>query len=185
MSNLDALADTLDQITETRHPPVHQWNPERQGDIDIVIKHDCRWIHEGGEIKREKLVKLFSSVLWFENGDHYLKTPAEQLKITVETTPFLVTKMSVIKQGTAEQQIAFTTSYDDTIVLGAEHPLTLSTSLIADQEIPLIEVRYGMQARLSRSVFMELVELGEHESSPEGEVLNLRSDGVNHPLRFA
>ena len=184
MSNLNALAEQLDQITETGHPPVHLWKPERQGDIDIIIKHDCSWIHEGGEIKREKLVKLFSSVLWFENGKHYLKTPAEQLEITVEATPFLITQMSVSRQGTPEQQIAFTSSYGDTVILGADHPLTLNKTLIADQEIPLVEVRYGMQGRLSRSVFNELVELGEHESSPEGDVLNIMSHGVNNPLSF-
>ena len=184
MSNLNTLAEQLDQITETGHPPVHLWKPERQGDIDIIIKHDCSWIHEGGEIKREKLVKLFSSVLWFENGKHYLKTPAEQLSITVETTPFLMTHMSVSQQGRPEQQIAFTSSYGDTIILGSDHPLTLSKTLITDQEIPLVEVRYGMQGRLSRSVFTELVGLGEHTSSPDGEVLNIRSGGVDNLLHF-
>lgn len=184
MSNLTALADTLEQITETGHPPVHLWNPERKGDIDIIIKHDCSWIHEGGEIKREALVKLFSTVLWFENGEHYLKTPAEQLKITVETTPFLITNMSVSKQGTPDQQIAFTTSYGDTVILGDDHPLNLNKSLVPDQEIPIVEVRYGMQGRLSRSVFTELVELGEHQESTDGDVLNIRSGGVDNLLSF-
>ena len=184
MSDLTALAEELDKITETGHPPVHLWKPERQGDIDIVIKHDCSWIHEGGEIKREKLVNLFSSVLWFEDGGHYLKTPAEQLKITVETTPFLITQMSVSQQGTEEQEIAFTTSYGDTIILGADHPLTLSKTLIADQEIPLVEVRYGMQGRLSRSVFSELVELGEHTSSADGDMVTFLSNGIRNSLAF-
>lgn len=185
MSDLTVLAEELDKITETGHPPVHLWNPDRKDDIDIVIKHDCSWIHEGGEIKREKLVNLFSSVLWMENGEHYLKTPAEQLKITVETTPFLITQMTVSQQGTAEQEIAFTSSYGDTIILGADHPLTLNNTLIADQEIPLVEVRYGMQGRLSRSVFTELVALGVHETTPDGDVLNILSNGINHPLRFS
>ena len=184
MNSLNSLANQLDQITETGHPPVHLWNPERKGDIDIIIKHDCSWIHEGGEIKRKKLVKLFSTVLWFENGEHYLKTPAEQLKITVETTPFLITSMEVSHAGTPQQQIAFTTSYGDTVILGTDHPLTLNKTLIPDQEIPLVEVRYGMQGRLSRSVFNELVELGEHESSPIGDVLNIMSNGMNNPLSF-
>jgi hypothetical protein len=184
MKSLTALADTLDQITETGHPPVHLWKPERKGEIDIIIKHDCRWIHEGGEIKREALVKLFSTVLWLENGEHYLKTPAEQLKITVETTPFLITSMEVSHAGTPQQQIAFMTSYGDTVILGMEHPLTLNKTLILDQEIPLVKVRYGMQGRLSRSVFNELVELGEHESSPDGDVLNILSNGANNPLSF-
>lgn len=181
MNSLNDLADTLDGITETGHPPVHLWTPERKGDIDIIIQHDCSWIHEGGLIKRDALVKLFSSVLWFENGEHYLKTPAEQLKITVETTPFLITSMEVSAVGTAKQQIAFTTSYGDIVILGAEHPLTLNKALIANQEIPLIEVRYGMFGRLSRSVFNELVELGEL-SSAEEDTLNFLSNGFTTSL---
>lgn len=182
MNNLNDLADKLGNITETGHPPVHLWNSERKGDIDITIQHDCGWVHEGGLIKRDALIKLFSSVLWFENGEHYLKTPAEQLKITIETTPFLITSMEVTHKGAAEQQIAFTTSYGDVVIMSAEHPLTTDKALIADQEVPLIEVRYGMFGRLSRSVFNELVELGELTSSAEGESLIFLSNGFTSSL---
>lgn len=177
MTQLDSLADSLDSITETGHPPVHLWSPEHRGNIDIVIQHDGQWQHEGGLIKRDALVKLFSGVLWLEAGKHYLKTPAEQLQIHVETTPFLITTLDVHHPRTPEQTIALTTSYGDTIILGKDHPLTLSKTLINDQEIPLVEVRYGMQGRLSRSVFTELVELGEPESTEQGDFLTILSDG--------
>lgn len=184
MQNLDAIADTLDSFSETTHPPVHLWQPEHRGDIDIVIKHDGSWVHEGDVIRREALVKLFSSVLWFENGEYFLKTPAEQLKITVETVPFLMISMGVRDPGMPEQQIVFTSSYGDTVILNNDHPLSLDKTLITDQEIPLIEIRYGMQGRLSRSVFNELVELGEHTSSTEGDVLTFFSEGAVHSLHF-
>ncbi|MCW5761222.1 MAG: DUF1285 domain-containing protein, partial [Phenylobacterium sp.] len=37
-------------------PPVHLWNPAHSGEIDIVIRTDGRWVHEGAVISREALV---------------------------------------------------------------------------------------------------------------------------------
>lgn len=184
MKNLDNLANALEPMTDSGHPPVHLWKPERHGDIDIVIKHDGSWVHEGGVIERKKLVKLFSSVLWFENGQHYLKTPAEQLAITVETTPFLITRLNIQHAGTTEQQIVFNSSYEDAIILGEAHPLTLDKNLIEGQEVPVVEMRYGLMARLSRSVYNELVALGEHVSNNDGEWLNILSNGTTTSLKF-
>ena len=50
---LDKLfSDVLSQQDESRQslPPVHLWNPELSGDMDLIIDRDGRWIHEGGEI---------------------------------------------------------------------------------------------------------------------------------------
>jgi len=44
-------------------PPVHLWNPDHCGEIDIVIRKDGVWFHEGTPIGREALVRLFSTVL--------------------------------------------------------------------------------------------------------------------------
>ena len=44
-------------------PPVHLWNPAHCGEIDIVIRKDGLWFHEGSPIGREALVRLFSTVL--------------------------------------------------------------------------------------------------------------------------
>ena len=44
-------------------PPVHLWNPEHCGDIGMEIRADGSWWHEGTRIGREKLVKLFSTIL--------------------------------------------------------------------------------------------------------------------------
>ena len=56
--------DTLLKAASDRKlPPVDQWHPQRIGDIDIRIKADGRWFHEGTEIKRQRLVDLFATVL--------------------------------------------------------------------------------------------------------------------------
>ena len=59
--------------------------------FDIEIKADGRWFHEGGEIKRIGLVKLFASVLSCdEAGRYWLTTPVEKGEIRVEDAPFVI-----------------------------------------------------------------------------------------------
>ena len=182
MGTLDILVSELEPVTASGHPPVHLWNPERKGEIDIIIQYDGSWLHEGGLIKRQALVNLFSSVLWFEDGEHYLKTPAEQLKITVETTPFLMTQLSVENSGTPEQTIILTSSYDDVIILGEDNPLWIDQSVISGQEVPLVGIRYGMAGRLTSSMLHELVNLGEVVSDNNSEYLRLISRGFTFDL---
>ena len=176
MSALEALANDLEPLTASGHPPVHLWQPERQGEIDIVIQRDGSWLHEGGLIKREALVKLFSSVLWFEDGQHYLKTPAEQLKITVEATPFLMTQLTVQNASTEAQEIVLTSSYGDVVVLGENNKLWIDQTVIPEQEVPLIGVRYGMTGRLTSSILHELADLGEVVSENGSDYLRLLSN---------
>jgi hypothetical protein len=57
---------------------------ERLGHIaaqqfDFRIASDGRWFHEGDEIRRIELVKLFASSLVLDDkGDYWLATPAEK-----------------------------------------------------------------------------------------------------------
>ena len=68
-------------------PPVHLWNPARCGTIDIVIKANGQWFHEGSPIGREPLVRLFASVLRLDPDGYVLVTPIEKLSIVVEAGP--------------------------------------------------------------------------------------------------
>ena len=43
-------------------PPVHLWNPQNSGDIQMEIRRDGSWWHEGSKINRELFVKLFSRI---------------------------------------------------------------------------------------------------------------------------
>ena len=185
MITLNSLADDLQLLTASGHPPVHLWEPEHHGDIDIVIQRDGSWLHEGGLIERAALVKLFSSVLWFEGGQHFLKTPAEQMKITVETTPFLMTQLKVQNARTPEQELVLTSSYGDVVVLGESNPLWLEQSVVPGQEVPLVCVRYGMAGRLTSSILYELAELGEVVKGEKGECLRVMSSGFTFDLPIA
>lgn len=185
MSTLESFAEDLPPLTASGHPPVHLWQPKHQGEIDIVIQRDGSWRHEGGLIKREALVKLFASVLWFENGEHYLKTPAEQMKITVEATPFLMTQLTVQNPKTPQQALVLTSSYGDVVVLGGQNPLWLDKSIMPGQEVPLVGIRYGMSGRLTSSILHELADLGEMVSDDKGDYLRLISSDYTVDLPIA
>ena len=44
-------------------PPVESWNPDFSGDLDMEIKRDGSWIYMGTPISRQKMVRLFATVL--------------------------------------------------------------------------------------------------------------------------
>lgn len=138
------------------HPPVDRWNPDLCGDMDLEIRADGRWIHEGTEIKRQPLVNLFASILKREGDDYFLVTPVEKWRIRVEDAPFLITQAG--KEG---EQILFTTNTGDVVPLDAEHPLVLKPYGSPPQPIPYIEVRDGLEARTAREVYYELIDWAE------------------------
>ena len=135
-------------------PPVHLWNPERCGDIDIVIRRDGSWAHEGTPIGRPALVRLFSTVLRRDEDGYYLVTPAERLRITVEDAPFVA-----IGCEHDADLLRFATNVGDAIEAGPEHAIRVETG--ADgQPRPYLHVRAGLEALIARPVFYQLVELG-------------------------
>ena len=88
----DALYESLvAELNDQKLPPVDLWHPERSGRIDIRIRADGRWIHEGQEIKRLGLVKVLASVLRRDEDGFVLVTPAERLLIEVDDACLLYT----------------------------------------------------------------------------------------------
>lgn len=43
-----------------------------------------------GKINRPAMVKMFSRILWLEDGEHFLVTPVEKVRIQVEDAPHRV-----------------------------------------------------------------------------------------------
>lgn len=136
--------------------------PVDRGDFPIRIARDGTWHYHGSPITRLPLVKLFASVLRRgEDGSYWLETPAERGRIAVEDVPFLAVELTVAEEDHARQLI-FRTNLDEIVTAGAKHPLRVE--IAADGEpAPYIRVRCGLDARLTRPVFYELVELGDEE----------------------
>ncbi|USD23490.1 DUF1285 domain-containing protein [Microbulbifer sp. DLAB2-AF] len=143
------------------HPPVDRWDPDFCGDMDMVIKSDGRWIHEGTEIRRQPLVKLFASILKREGDEYFLVTPVEKLRIQVEDVPFVATQVARSASKGEEQRLLFTTSVGDVIELNQGSNWQLQEFGTPAQPVPYVEARNGLMARVSRDVFYQLVDWAE------------------------
>ncbi len=178
MSDLFSLASRMSDLSAGRGlPPVDKWNPEYCGEIDMVIRRDGLWFHEGSPIGRPQLVRLFSTVLKREGDDYFLVTPVEKMKIKVEDVPFLAVALSVEKAGRPDQNLNFRTNVGDLVTAGADNALSFRPGDAADDElVPYLHVRRGLEARLSRPVYYELAEL------VEGPAPVIRSAGLSFPF---
>jgi len=127
------------------------------------IARDGTWLYRGSPINRLPLVKLFASVLRRDaDGSYWLVTPAERGRVAVEDAPFVA--VAVDREGGGHgQNLIFRTNLDEIVTAGPEHKLRVDEA--ADgTPAPYIMVRPGLDARLLRPVFYELVEWGEEES---------------------
>jgi uncharacterized protein len=141
-------------------PPVHLWNPEKCGDIGMEIRADGSWWHEGGRITRERLVKLFSRILRKdEDGVTYLVTPYEKVTVQVEDAPFLAVRVDRTGEPGPDQSLIFLTNLDYQTTAGLDAPLRVETDPATGEPSPYVLVRGRLEAKLTRPVFYELVEL--------------------------
>src|SRR5271165_411827 len=148
MQNTGPSNSPMIESTTNRRQPVDC------GDLDMLIA-------------RLPLVKLFAAVLRREpDGSYWLVTPAERGRIAVEDVPFLAVELTVAGEG-HDQQLIFRTNLDEFVTAGPNYPLRVETAL-SGEPAPYIVVRDGLEARLARPVFYELVELAAEEEI-EGE----------------
>lgn len=155
-SGLNAVAEAAKQAPGKGLPPVHLWHPEHCGDIDIVIRADGVWMHEGSPIGRGELVRLFSTVLRKDPDGYHLVTPVEKLKIAVEDLPFRAVAMR--REGDV---LIFTTDVGDEVRASEVDPIVVETDPTTGEPAPRIHVRRGLWARIARSVFYEMVEMAQ------------------------
>lgn len=155
-TGLAAVAEAVKQAPGRGLPPVHLWHPEHCGDIDIVIRRDGVWMHEGSPIGRPELVRLFSTILRKDADGYVLVTPGEKLSIAVEDLPFRA--VAVERRGDA---LVFTTDVGDETLAGPEFPLIVETDPETGEPAPRVRVRADLWARIARPVFYELVEMAD------------------------
>jgi hypothetical protein len=157
-------------------PPVHLWNPDFCGDINMEIKRDGTWFYEGTPIGRLPMVKLFASILKLEEGKHFLVTPVEKVGIRVEDAPFVAVDF-MASDGVDGQVITFETNVGDFAEAGTENPIRVVRDETGEPS-PYIHIRRGLEALIDRKSFYRLVDLGE----VEGDMFGVRSAGVFFPI---
>ncbi len=165
---VDPLGDIGKQLEGAGNgatPALELWDPPLSGDIDIVIRADAEWLHEGEPFKRSAIVDLFSSILRREaDGQYYLVTPVEKWRIRVEAHALQV--IDITRMSTDGTLVA-TCNHGPDIVIGKDHPLCASEN----SDVPWLVCNHGLTAGLARSVWYRLVETAEKS----GENLMIRS----------
>ena len=160
-------------------PPVEQWDPPYCGDIDIQIKKNGDWFHNGSVLKRLALVKLFASVLIKEvqhnTNEYFLVTPVEKVKITVDDVPFVITQWQWLDEQQSQLQV--TTNLDDVFNLGKENPITTNT----EGDLYVL-VRRNLLAKVHRNVYYQWVAMAHEIITEQGTELVISSDDCQFSL---
>ena len=169
--NLEQLADSGAPKGDGKKPlpPVEQWNPPFSGDLDMRIQRDGRWFYLGSEIKRQALVKLFSTILLREGDEYFLVTPVEKYRIQVEDVPFVAVLVDT-RQTEEGSALEFTTNVDDQVVAGPDHPIRVEVDPTSGEPAPYILVRKNLEALIARNVFYQLVDQAEMNTDHGNEL---------------
>ncbi len=177
-----AIARQLEGGGERAPAPVEKWDPPFCGDLDMEIRRDGTWFYQGTPIGRAALAHLFSTVLRKdEDGETYLVTPAEKVRIRVEDAPFVAVAMTV--SGKGEQQVfSVRTNMGDVVKIGETHPLRFEISGENAELKPYVRVRGRLEALFSRALTYDLVALGEEADVGGMSMFVIRSGGVFFPV---
>jgi hypothetical protein len=162
-----SLAEIAAMVAERKLPPVDQWRPETTGDSEMRIAADGRWYHQGGEITRPAMVRAFATLLTRDaDGRHWLVTPHEKLAVAVDDAALVAVDVQQVTDW-----LTFRLNTDDLVIAGPDHPLRAA----GDPETPALylAVRHGIEARLNRSTYLQLAEIGL-----QGDSLSVTSGGT-------
>jgi hypothetical protein len=162
-------------------PPVERWNPPFCGDLDMRIAADGTWFYMKTPIGRPALVKLFASVLKREGDSYFLVTPVERCGITVDDAPFLAVELN-IEDGAEGRALHFRTNVDDWVSCGPQHALRFEPEAGTGGLKPYLHVRRDLWAKVTRTLFFDLVEIGEERDVEGRAMFGVMSMGTFFPM---
>ena len=113
------------------------------------------------------------------DGSYWLVTPTEEAEIEVEDVPFLAVELFNCNCGRS-RTISFRTNVDELITL--DRPGQLRMAPTGNSNPPYLSLRDGIEARLTRSVYYELVALGSEEVIGAERLYGVWSSGTFYPL---
>ncbi len=174
MPDIETLFDQLEAFVPA---PLADWRPEKTVDIDLRIDATGVWHYQGSPIRRHRISKLFSTVLSLEDKEYYLVTPPVKYRISVDDAPFLAVEMNRQGQG-ANQSLYFRTNMDEVVLADRDHPIVVEIDSQTGEPSPYIEVRNGLDAKMTRSVFYQMAELAVSTD-------NVDAGSVNYGLHSA
>ena len=147
-------------------------------DLGIHIDREGTWFYNGTPIRRKELVKLYSSALQKDKENRFwLITPAEKGEVSVEDAPFMAVELSIIGKG-KNQSLIFRTNVDEYVQANLAHPLKINENCKTGEPSPYILVRNNLEAKLTRSVFYQLIDLGVEKVERENQTFGVWSNGT-------
>lgn len=177
MISLESLGREPGSDEVFRRAPTHLWQPDNCGEVDIRIDAQGQWWHEGKPIRRAGLLRLLASVLIYEEGSYWLKTPVEKMRIEVEDAPFVVQELTPRDGG-----LEGVTNVGELVCL--ETPWRLHPDPGGEAR-PWVKLTESIGARLSRNLYYHLV--NEAAAQPDSErdgVLVWQAGGKAWPLGY-
>jgi hypothetical protein len=155
---------------------------ENHGDLGIRIDHDGCWHYHGSPIDRKEMVCLFASMLTrAPDGSYWLVAPDEMGRIQVDDVPFLAVELFTCCSG-RDRMVSLRTNVDEVVTVDARHPLRVENDPATGEPTPYVRVRDGIEARLTRAVYYELVGLGHEEQVGGEQLYGVWSSGTFFPL---
>ncbi|GAM96559.1 proteophosphoglycan precursor [alpha proteobacterium U9-1i] len=168
LSALKSQGGTAGITNDRGPPPVDKWNPTYCGEAGFEILRDGTWKHEGARITRESLVRLFASILRKdEDGQTYLVTPVEKIRVDVADAHFLAVRVDKHGWG-RDQTLVFTTNVGDVVTAGPANPIRVTIDPESDEPRPYVLVRGRLEARILRAPYYELADWAEFEAGRLG-----------------
>ena len=161
-ARLTSLAAAVGAVKLRGAAPVDKWHPPYCGDIDMRIAADGTWFYAGTPIARPAMVQLFSGILRKDPERYVLVTPVECVGILVDDVPFIAVAME-----TRGETLRFVTNLGDEVEAGEAHPMRFG--LAADGGVkPYVHIRGGLEARLTRTLAIELLHRAEERDGKAG-----------------
>ncbi len=153
--SLAQLLQGSGQVEPAQLADMELWNPSNCGHMNLTIKANGQWWHEGVQMLRPKLINLLASVLWAEPYDsglcYFLKTPVEKIQINVEDVPLLITDVERDNSGVWYVQ----TATGDCTPIDHAHPIELRS--YNGQVRPYVLIRRNLWALVHRNSYYHLL----------------------------
>jgi hypothetical protein len=108
-------------------------------------------------------------------------TPVEKCGNTVDDAPFTAVEMQV-EAGPAGPTLHFRTNVDDWVTCGPEHALRFEPEAETGGLKPYLHVRRELWAKVSRTLFYDLVELGEERDVAGAAMFGVASGEAFFPM---
>jgi len=167
--DLTQLEQAVTQLSGNAYP-LDSWQPTQVNTMDMVIKADGQWLHEGDPVTRDKLKVLFSKILRKEREHYYLVTPVEKIQIEVVDAPFLVIDFTI--EGHGEQQVVWLLTN-----IGDKVPLSLAydIDLRGEAQRPYLRLWRGLDALIERNTYYQLLDCAQEVANGSKTTLMINS----------